>query len=153
MERLGLILLFGLLNFGALGLGGLLMGEGPGSPWYQQLNKAPWTPPGWVFGAAWFTVMFCFSFYLAFLVQKTSMTFFWILIGLQVVFNVAWNYLFFNQHLIFPALIDLIFLTVLVWFLFFRFRETLGIQSLFLTPYMLWLLVAISLNAFAWLKN
>jgi tryptophan-rich sensory protein len=90
---------------------------------------------------------------MAFLFQKSNSTFVWVLFGVQFVTNVAWNYLFFNQHLIFPALIDLIFLTVLVWFMFFKFRETLGFQSLFLTPYMGWLLIAISLNAYAWLKN
>ena len=38
------------LNFGALALGGLFAGSGAGSNWYAELNKAPWTPPGWVFG-------------------------------------------------------------------------------------------------------
>ena len=47
------LLFFLLLNFGALALGGFLMGEGPSSAWYSNLNKAPWTPPGWVFGASW----------------------------------------------------------------------------------------------------
>ena len=43
------LLFFLLLNFGGLALGSFLMGEGPTGMWYSNLNKAPWTPPGWVF--------------------------------------------------------------------------------------------------------
>ena len=52
--------LFLLLNFGALAIGSYFMNNGPQSNWYLTLNKAPWTPPGWVFGVAWTTIMICF---------------------------------------------------------------------------------------------
>ena len=32
--------------------GGRWTETGPGS-WYAGLDLAPWTPPGWLFGAAW----------------------------------------------------------------------------------------------------
>ena len=41
------------------------MGEGASSNWYENLNKAPWTPKGWVFGFAWTFLMTCFAIYLA----------------------------------------------------------------------------------------
>ncbi|NDH69532.1 MAG: tryptophan-rich sensory protein, partial [Gammaproteobacteria bacterium] len=45
------LLLFFVLNFGALYVGALLMNGSPATnEWYQQLDKAPWTPPGWFFG-------------------------------------------------------------------------------------------------------
>ena len=44
------LVIFALLNFGALAIGGLFTGGGVSSEWYASLNKAPWTPPGWVFG-------------------------------------------------------------------------------------------------------
>lgn len=44
--------LFLLLNFAGLAIGGLFTGNAVSSEWYQNLAKAPWTPPGWVFGAA-----------------------------------------------------------------------------------------------------
>ena len=50
-------LVFLIVNFVALGLGGMFTGSGVVSDWYQQLNQAPWTPPGWVFGAAWTSIM------------------------------------------------------------------------------------------------
>ena len=153
MGRFGLILIFGLLNFGALGIGSLLMGGGPTSQWYEQLNKAPWTPPGWVFGLAWTLLMVCFTVYMALAVPKVNSTWIWILFGFQFVTNIAWNYLFFNQHLPFWALVDLILLTGVVWLMFFKFRPVLGLNSFWIAPYMVWLLVAVSLNAYAWLKN
>ena len=42
------LIIFLLLNFGALALGGLFTGSGVSSDWYNGLNKAPWTPPGWM---------------------------------------------------------------------------------------------------------
>ena len=62
--------LFLIVNFGALGIGSLFTSEGSGSEWYQNLEKAPWNPPGWMFGAAWTTIMICFSIYMAFLWTK-----------------------------------------------------------------------------------
>lgn len=58
------LVLFFVLNFGALALGSYLMGEGPLGSWYTNLNKAPWTPPGWVFGASWTLIMICLSLFM-----------------------------------------------------------------------------------------
>lgn len=52
MKFTGTLILFLVLNFGALGIGTILMDNGPQSLWYTSLNQAPWTPMGWVFGAA-----------------------------------------------------------------------------------------------------
>ena len=87
------------LNFGALALGGLFAGSGAGSNWYAELNKAPWTPPGWVFGFAWTTIMLCFSVYVATLYTKTkSVKKIILLYAIQWVLNVAWNPIFFYLH-------------------------------------------------------
>lgn len=69
-HKIKYLILFLLVNFGGLGFGSWLMNNGPMTSWYQNLNKAPWTPPGWVFGAAWTTIMVCFSVYLVFLFTK-----------------------------------------------------------------------------------
>ena len=153
MKLVGLFLVFALINFGGLGLGSWLMGEGPSSPWYQELNKAPWTPPGWVFGAAWTLIMLCYSVYLALLFSKTTATGLLVLYAFQLVTNVSWNYLFFNRHWMLVALLVLLILTVLIWFMFFKFKSEMNLASYLLVPYMLWLLVACSLNAYSLLMN
>ena len=58
------IIIFLFINFTGLFLGGLFTQEGVPSDWYQNLNKAPWTPPDWLFGFAWTTIMICFSIFL-----------------------------------------------------------------------------------------
>src|SRR5690606_35903976 len=92
------LVVFLVLNFGALALGSLLMGNAVSGEWYQSLNKAPWTPPGWVFGAAWFTVMFTFSIFMAKMTEKKA---FWslkipvvLLFWLQWILNTSWNFIF-----------------------------------------------------------
>ena len=67
MSLLKKIVFFLFINFGSLGLGSWLMNNGPRSDWYNNLNQAPWTPAGWVFGVAWSFIMICFSVYMAYL--------------------------------------------------------------------------------------
>ncbi|MBT8252719.1 MAG: tryptophan-rich sensory protein [Flavobacteriaceae bacterium] len=154
MKRIALFALFFVLNFGGLAIGNWLMNNGPSSPWYIALNKAPWTPPGWVFGAAWTIIMICFSIYLANLFQKKDsiklrQTYF-----LALLINISWNYVFFNQHLIGWALINIILLTILIFYFFFRYNDkTLKRSRLLLLPYMIWLCLATSLNAYILIYN
>ena len=65
MKQLLLFLMFSVINFGGLAFGSWLMDNGPLSDWYTNLNQAPWTPPGWIFGVAWTIIMLCFSVYLS----------------------------------------------------------------------------------------
>lgn len=152
-KRIGYALIFLFLNFGALYLGNLLQGEGPFSDWYRNLNIAPWTPPGWVFGAAWTLIMICFSIYMGQIVEKLDWAKVIPLFSIQFLFNVAWNPLFFRFHLIAPALIILIGLTIVVGIILLRFKKEAGSTTMLLVPYMAWLFVAISLNAYALIMN
>jgi tryptophan-rich sensory protein len=94
------LILFLALNFGALALGGLFTGKGVVSDWYRQLNKAPWTPPGWVFGFAWTSIMVCFSFFMTQLTKEKSQFYPVVLLFIiQWLLNVSWNPLFFALHL------------------------------------------------------
>lgn len=147
------LVLFLVINFGVLSLGSLGMGEGPLSDWYTSLNQAPWTPPGWVFGAAWFTLMVCFSIYMALLCKSpVSNTVKW-LFGLQILLNGIWNFAFFNQQEVLLALIIICSLLGVVTTLAVTQRSKVGLGSLFSLPYILWLIIACSLNAYIFLYN
>lgn len=149
-----LLLLFLIINFGGLAIGNLLMNNGPQSPWYTNLNQAPWTPPGWVFGVAWTTIMICFSIYLAFLFNKYASKF---LIGFyvfQIILNVSWNYIFFNQHQIVWALVVILLLTSVIFYFFFTYQmDHIKKVRWLLLPYMIWLCIATSLNAYILIHN
>lgn len=148
------LLLFFLLNFGALGIGSLFTSGGVPSDWYTNLNKAPWTPPGWVFGAAWTLIMVCFSFYMAYalaLVEQKKL-----LIGLfalQWILNVAWNPVFFYYHQVLAGLIVISLLTILLAVFLIKFWPKMGIANLLILPYLIWLLIATSLNAYVLVQN
>ena len=144
---------FLIINFGALFIGSLLMGNGPTGDWYQSLNKAPWTPPGWVFGAAWTSIMICFSIYMSRLTKISNLSSINILFGIQVILNIAWNYLFFNQQLVLIGLFEIIVLTLLIITMFFLYFRYLSWYSFLIAPYMIWLCIATSLNAYVYLYN
>ena len=150
------LIIFFCLNFAALGIGGLLIGNPATNEFYQNVNKAPWTPPGWVFGAAWTTIMICFSIFMY--QASTKFTFaelkmFYILFAIQWLLNVLWNPVFFKFHFVLAGLIIIILLTALVfWFLYFGLKNV-GTSGLFVLPYFIWLLIATSLNAYIYFKN
>jgi len=147
------LILFLFINFGGLALGSWLMNNGPSTDWYLNLTKAPWTPPGWVFGAAWTSIMICFSIYLIFLFTKNYNQKKLFLFGIQFILNVSWNYLFFNKHEIFISLIFITLLTALIFFLFFHYYKALKKVSYLLLPYMIWLCIATSLNLYILIHN
>lgn len=153
MKRLKLFFIFLIINFSALGIGSWLMDNGPRSAWYLSLDKAPWTPPGWVFGAAWTTIMVCFSIYLSYLFFYNNSKKLQFVFGLQVFLNVIWNFIFFNQHFILLGLITIIALTVVIFHFFFKYKTTPKTVTYLLLPYMIWLLIATSLNAYVLINN
>jgi len=146
--------LFLIIHFAALGIGSALMGTGPIGDWYQDLNKAPWTPPGWVFGAAWTVIMICLSIAMAQMFGRTSrknhLMSVW---GVHLLLNVLWNPLFFNRHLLGIALVEILALLALVIYLGLLMKKEMGRWSLLILPYILWLSVAATLNGYAFQFN
>jgi tryptophan-rich sensory protein len=153
MKKALWLLVFLVLNLGALGIGVLLMNNGPQDSWYAALNKAPWTPPGWFFGVAWTTIMICFSIYMAYLIQTKSNSNIWLLFLVQFILNTSWNYVFFNQHLVLLGLMVIVLLTVLVGYFMLKFRHLMKQKTWLIVPYFIWLMVAGSLNAYVFLNN
>lgn len=146
--------IFLLLNFAALALGGLFTGKGVPSEWYMNLNKAPWTPPGWVFGAAWTTIMICFGIYMAKAWEiSDDKKMLIILFAIQWILNVGWNPTFFYFHKAFASLLIISGLTILIGYILIYYWQSLKITSLLLAPYFVWLLIATSLNAYIYFKN
>ncbi|MBA3898876.1 MAG: tryptophan-rich sensory protein [Bacteroidetes bacterium] len=150
------LIIFLVLNFGALAIGSYFTGNGITSSWYQNLQKAPWSPPGFVFGIAWFTIMICFSFFMANITtgnKLISINILLIIYAAQWLLNVLWNPLFFKFQLPHIALIDIILLFMVVGiFLFLGFKQSLA-NGLLVLPYFIWLAIAVSLNAYIVVKN
>jgi benzodiazapine receptor len=148
------LILFLVINFGALAVGGIFTSAGVSSSWYENILKAPWTPPGWVFGAAWTSIMIFFSIYLATAWPKIENK--KILIGLftvQWILNVGWNPIFFYYQNMVLGLIVILLLTFLIGFILMFYWKEVKFISLFILPYFVWLIIATSLNWYILLKN
>jgi len=148
------IIIFLIINFAALAIGSLFTNTGVNSEWYQNLNKAPWTPPGWVFGFAWTLIMICFSIFMAkAYTQVQQRKLLLALFVVQWILNVLWNPLFFKFKYVLAALIVIISLWTIVEQLMFRFKSDLNNWIWLLFPYVTWLTIATSLNAYIVFMN
>lgn len=154
MKKAYYLILFLAINFGGLAIGNWFMGDAVSGEWYTNLNKAPWTPPGWVFGFAWTIIMMCFSYYLAELFIERSKVSLWLVYVFSWLLNVSWNWFFFNQKMITIGLIVLIllFLTILYFFITFR-HDRLKWAKYLLLPYIIWLFIATTLNGYILSNN
>lgn len=153
MKQVKLTFLFLILNFGGLAIGSWLMNNGPMTDWYTNLNQASWTPPGWVFGVAWTSIMICFSLYLGKLFTKDYRSKLIFVFLVQFILNVSWNYIFFNQRLILFGLITIVLLTSLIFYYFFKLSKNTSYYKFLLLPYMIWLCIATSLNLYILIHN
>lgn len=147
-------IIFLIINFIALTLGGLFTSKGVPSEWYLTLQKAPWTPPGWVFGFAWSLIMICYAFYMGFLYgtnHKKSIII--ILYVLQLILNFSWNPVFFKFHYVFLGLLVISFLTLTVIYKLFFFYKLIRLKSFLILPYIIWLMIATSLNGYILFYN
>lgn len=148
------IIIFLILNFLALSLGSVFTSSGVSSEWYQALIKAPWSPPGWMFGVAWTSIMICFSIYMAALFQSQKIKKVILsLYALQWALNVLWSLFFFYFNNILLGILDILALTFLIGFFLFRYRKNLNLMSLWILPYLIWLLLATSLNGYILVFN
>lgn len=147
-------ILFLILNFFALALGSYFTSDGVISDWYLGLNKAPWTPPGWFFGVAWTVIMILFAAYMANVWTKAQdKKRVLVLYGLQWILNVSWNPVFFHWHQAGLGLLVISGLLVLLLVMYSRFRPLIKNKSLLLLPYVAWIIVATSLNAYVVFAN
>ena len=120
----------------------------------MELNKAPWTPPGWVFGMAWTVIMVCFSMFLNSAYSEVNNT--KVLIGLFAfswVLNVAWNPIFFYMHNLGLGMVVITSLTLLIAFMIYQYWPEMKLKTLLLLPYVLWLIIATSLNGYILANN
>ena len=154
LDNFIIFLTFFILNFAALGLGGLFTTSGINSEWFSSLEQAPWNPSGWMFGVAWTTIMICFTIYMTsvYLTLKSKSKLL-LLFAIQWLLNVGWNVVFFYFHSPFLGFV-IISILLITLILFLRFyQKKVKYKTLFLMPYIVWLMIATSLNVYILLKN
>ena len=120
---------------------------------FQALRKPPGTPPPAAFGPAWGTLYLLMGV-AAWLVWREGLTRQSALaLGLfmaQLTLNFAWSLIFFGQHRLGVALLEIavLWLTILLTIVaFWRVRRAAGALLL---PYLAWVSFATYLNAGVW---
>ena len=121
--------------------------------WYESLNRAPWSPPNIAFPIVW-GILYCFiaiSGWWIFLNGSKKQKTFWCL---QLTLNAVWSWVFFGQHWVGVGLLNLILLmTILILLILSCWQSKLKLPFFLLLPYSVWLIIAISLNAYILLAN
>ena len=147
-----ILLFFILVNFTGLAIGSLWTDPGVNSEWYQNIIKAPWTPPGFVFGLSWTLIMVCFSIFMSNLYERKDGTFNPIIL-VSWFLNIVWNPLFFYLHWTWISASVIVALTFVIGYLIHQTRKRYNKLWLLLLPYFVWLNIATSLNLFTALTN
>jgi translocator protein len=141
---------------GAL-VGGLITSKNV-KTWYRTLRRPWFTPPDWAFGPVW-TTLYASMGYASYLVWENGGGFNgpakWPLVlhGAQLVLNWAWTPIFFGQHKIGLAAVEMGALFAAVVGCIVSYRPISTTASNLMIPYLAWLCLAMSLNVNIWLNN
>lgn len=125
--------------------------------WYQTINKPSWNPPSWIFGPVWTTlyVMMGIALFLVWksdssdILKKTAIALF----AIQLILNFFWSFIFFNQHQIGWALVEIIAMWIFILLTIFAFGNVSKLAAWLLVPYISWVSFATILNYTIWKLN
>jgi benzodiazapine receptor len=125
--------------------------------WYPTLARPAFAPPNGVFAPVW-TTLYVMMGVASWLVWKTGFARPQVrsalaLYALQLLFNLAWSFLFFGLHRPLAALAEIVVLLALVAATTLRFARLARPAALLLVPYLAWVSFAMALNAAFWWLN
>ena len=143
-------MLLGLLGvcFAVAAVGGASTAQGV-RDWYPGLDKPPWTPPAWAFGPIW-TALYTAMAVAAWDVWRRRGPRLGVPLGLfalQLGLNALWSPVFFAWHLTGVALGILTGLWVSIAACIVAFWPRSRAAAALMAPYLLWVSIAWSLNA------
>ncbi len=129
---------------------GWMSGSGYGNPWFDQLVKPPFMPPGWLFGAAWTTLYTLLGIALALILaeppsdrrNKALILFF-----VQLALNFAWSPIFFAGHDITLAKLTIFVMAAIAAAAAGQFWRMRPLAGALMIPYLAWLIFAAMLTA------
>ncbi len=142
------------VSFAAAAIGGVAtMSAGP---FYSQLVRPEWAPPGWLFGPVW-TVLYAMMGFAAWLVwrvggfrgAKPAI----MLFVVQLAFNALWSWLFFKWQLGAASFVEIVLLWALILATIAAFWRVKPLAAALLVPYLLWVSFASALTFSVWRMN
>ena len=149
-------LIVAVLGTEAIGALSGIVGGGDFVAFYDALRKPPATPPPAVFGPAW-TVLYLLMGIAAWLVWREGLTrqtaLALDLFAAQLALNFAWSLIFFGQHRIGAALLEIAVLWLVILATIVAFWVVRPAAGALLLPYLAWVSFAAYLNAGIWRLN
>ena len=123
--------------------------------WYPELSKPWFTPPGWVFGPAWFFLylLMGISLYLIWQKQDTLSTPAGTMFFVQLALNGLWSLVFFTFRSPFWAFIEITLLWLAILLTVILFLRIVPAAGYLLIPYLLWVSFASVLTFSVWRMN
>lgn len=124
--------------------------------WYAGLVKPSFNPPNYLFGPVW-TILYILMGISLFLIwkqppspqRKKAITIYLI----QFALNLAWSFIFFNQHQIFLAFLEIVAMWICILLTIIAFSKFSKLAAWLLVPYISWVSFAAFLNYHIWLLN
>lgn len=143
-----------IVSFIAAGIGGAASVQA--GPFYGQLVRPDWAPPGSIFGPVW-TALYTLMGIAAWLVWRVggfraarpALTLFLV----QLALNALWSWLFFGWHRGALAFADILVLWAAIVATMVAFWRIRPLAGALLIPYLLWVSFAAALNYAVWQLN
>jgi tryptophan-rich sensory protein len=157
MNRRSLITL-GLLLAICLGVGALggFITAGSVKTWYPTIAKPSLTPPDWVFAPVWTALYIMMAVAMWRVIGRAGFAGARTAFGLflfQLALNLGWSQLFFGEHALGAATIEILVLLLAILATMFVFESIDRLAAALLVPYAVWVAFATWLTAAIWRLN
>ena len=128
-----------------------------GMSWYKGLNLPAFTPSGSFIGMVWTTIFILSTISALLFYKKPDRSPYFVITALlffnNAFLNILWSSLFFGEHMMGLALIEVVVLNVVNLSMIILMWEKHRTASLLLFPYFIWVCVATYLNYAIWSIN
>jgi tryptophan-rich sensory protein len=125
--------------------------------WYRTIERPAWNPPDWVFGPVWTTLYVMMGIALVQVVRsdgdRVARQVGIGLFGLQLVLNFGWSWIFFTNHDLGGALLEILALWLAIAATIAAFARVRRSAAALLVPYLAWTTFATVLTATIWRLN
>ena len=125
--------------------------------WYRTLEVPSWNPPDWVFGPVWTTLYVMMGIALVQVVRsdrdRVARQVGLGLFALQLILNFGWSWIFFVNHDLGGALVEILALWLAIAATIAAFAVVRRSAATLLVPYLAWTTFATILTATIWRLN
>ncbi len=124
--------------------------------WYLQIQKPPWTPPGYLFGPVW-SMLYLTMGVAAWLVWRragfSGASLALTLFVAQLILNGTWSWIFFGMQRPGVAFAEILVLWSMILVTMIAFWRVTSIAGILFLPYLAWVTFAAFLNYSIWQLN